>query len=62
MSKTHDPYAGCDKGCTHDLVRGVLVTDLQHDGPYPDTSPFETGWLADRITEAATRQDSRIRT
>ncbi len=43
MSKTHDPYGDCETGCTHDLVRGVLITDLKYDGPYPDTSPFETG-------------------
>jgi len=60
MSKTHDPYAGCDKNCTHDLVYGLLTDDLKRDGPYPDRSPFETGWLADRITEAATRQNSRV--
>jgi len=65
MSKVHDPYAGCDKDCTHDLHRGVLVDDLKHDGPYPDVSPLlGAGWLADRITEAVTRQatDSRMRT
>ena len=62
MSKTHDAYAGCDKDCTHDLVRGVLVADLKHDGPYPDTSPFEASWLADRVREAVTQQATRVRT
>ena len=62
MSQVHDPYGGCETGCTHDLVPGVLVADLKHDGPYPETSPFESGWLADRIEAAAGRQTSRVRT
>ena len=24
----HDPYRGCEKDCTHDLARGVLVSEL----------------------------------
>lgn len=57
--KQHDPYGDCETGCTHDLVRGVLVADLEHDGPYLDTSSFEIGWLADRIAVAAEQQTSR---
>ncbi len=31
----HDPYAGCEGGCAHDLARGVLVNELKEkDGPY----------------------------
>ena len=29
-----DPYRRCEGGCTHDLARGVLVSDLaRSDGP-----------------------------
>lgn len=65
MDEIHDPYGGCESGCTHDLVRGVLVADLKHDGSYPDTSPLlGAGWLAARIAEAVSQQatDSRVRT
>jgi hypothetical protein len=37
--KIHDPYKHCEsaEGCTHDLVRGVLVSELlSGDGPFPD--------------------------
>lgn len=61
----HDPYGGCEAGCTYDLVRGVLLADLNHDGPYPDTPLLlGAGWLAARIAEVVSQQatDSRIRT
>ncbi len=30
----YDTYRSCDRGCTHDLARGVLVDDLRdRDGP-----------------------------
>lgn len=57
MEKIHDPYGGCETGCTHDLARGVLTVDLEHEGPYPDRYPLLTpGWLTDRIAEAVNRQ------
>ena len=36
-----DPYANCERTCYHDLARGMLVTDLKHDGPYTD---FADAW------------------
>jgi hypothetical protein len=42
-----DPYRRCEDHCNHDLVRGILVSDLLGtDGPYRPTSllvtlPFE---------------------
>ena len=40
---THfDPYARCEKGCTHDLARGVTKEALLGgDGPYPGSSPLQ---------------------
>ena len=39
----HDPYRRCEGSCTHDLARGVLVTELlAGDGPYPDSHPLLT--------------------
>ncbi len=33
---TLDPYRRCEDGCSHDLARGVLLSDLRDDdGPYP---------------------------
>jgi len=33
---TFDPYRRCEDGCSHDLARGVLLSDLRDgDGPYP---------------------------
>ncbi len=38
---THDPYRRCEGSCTHDLARGVLVSDLLADeGPFPDSHPL----------------------
>ena len=65
QDKIHDPYGGCETGCTHDLARGILVLDLEDDGPYPDTSSLlGADWLAGRIAAAVYRQatDNRIRT
>lgn len=37
----HDPYRRCEKTCSHDLVRGLLVEELlSSDGPYPDEHPL----------------------
>jgi hypothetical protein len=34
-----DPYRRCEDHCNHDLVRGILVSDLLGgDGPYRPTS------------------------
>lgn len=44
-----DPYRRCEDHCNHDLVRGILVSDLLGtDGPYRPTSllvtlPFDRG-------------------
>ncbi len=39
----HDPYGGCEKICTHDLARGVLVSELlDEEGPYPNSHPLLT--------------------
>ncbi len=63
MSKIHDPYGGCETGCTHDLVRGILITDLKHDGPYPESAlMLGRNWLAARVAAAAERQTGRIQT
>ncbi len=64
MTEFHDPYGGCDQDCGHDLARGASVQDLRtSDGPYPDSHPLlNTGPLADRIAEAATRQSNRAQT
>lgn len=34
----HDPYAKCETLCTHDVGRGVLLSEVlgDEDGPYPD--------------------------
>lgn len=59
----HDPYAGCDKDCGHDLVRGILVDDLKHDGPYPESSLLiGAQWLAAQVAAAADRQTGRLQT
>jgi hypothetical protein len=30
-----DPYQTCERGCTHDLARGVLISELQRgDGSF----------------------------
>lgn len=65
MSQVHDPYGDCESGCTHDLVRGVLVADLKHDGPYPAALPtllIGSGWLSARIEAAVEQQTSRVQT
>lgn len=32
----HDPYAGCEQCCGHELVRGVTIRELlDSDGPFP---------------------------
>ncbi len=38
-----DPYARCEKSCSHDLAIGVSVSEIvsDEDGPYPDKW---TGW------------------
>lgn len=37
----HDAYRSCEGSCTHDLARGVLVSELLDDeGPYPDSHPL----------------------
>lgn len=39
----HDPYRRCEASCTHDLARGVLVSELlASDGPFPDSHPLLT--------------------
>jgi len=38
---SYDTYRTCEGSCTHDLARGVLVSDLLNDeGPYPDSHPL----------------------
>ena len=40
---THDTYRTCEASCTHDLARGVLVSELlTREGPYPDSNPLLT--------------------
>jgi hypothetical protein len=35
-TSTPDPYAHCERECTHDLARGVLLSELLGgDGPAP---------------------------
>ena len=37
----NDAYRTCEGSCTHDLARGVLVSELINDeGPYPDSNPL----------------------
>jgi hypothetical protein len=44
VAPVHDPYGGCEGSCTHDLARGVLVSELLgQEGPYPDSHPLLTG-------------------
>jgi hypothetical protein len=41
VSAIHDPYRRCEEVCTHDLTRGILVSELlSDDGPHPDTHPL----------------------
>lgn len=41
LLEMHDPYRRCEKTCSHDLVRGLLVEELlADDGPYPDEHPL----------------------
>ncbi len=53
-----DPYRQCDGSCTHDLGRGVLVSELlSRDGPFPAVQLVVTvgarrGWLLDRTARA----------
>ncbi len=43
VAPVHDPYGGCEGSCTHDLARGVLVSELLgQEGPYPDSHPLLT--------------------
>lgn len=55
QAANHDPYAGCEEGCAHDLVRGVTIDDLlAEDGPYPTalltTDPSRRrGWLLEGL-------------
>lgn len=43
QSGIYNPYKGCEKYCNHDLIRGVLVTDLlEGDGPYQPLSRIIT--------------------
>ncbi|MCH8991171.1 MAG: hypothetical protein IIA44_05395 [Acidobacteria bacterium] len=43
VAPAHDPYGGCEGSCTHDLARGVLVSELLgQEGPYPDSHPLLT--------------------
>ncbi len=54
-----DPYRRCEEHCNHDLVRGILVSDLlESDGPYRPTSllvtlPFDRGTRDDAIRRAS---------
>lgn len=35
----HDPFRNCERKCNHDLVRGVLTSDLlREDGPNPPSN------------------------
>lgn len=54
-----DPYRRCEDHCNHDLVRGILVSDLLGtDGPYRPTSllvtlPFDRGAREDELRRAS---------
>jgi hypothetical protein len=39
-SPVYDPYLGCEDGCSHDLAKGILTSDLLRDGPFKITSKF----------------------
>jgi hypothetical protein len=42
-SDAYDAYRACEGSCTHDLARGVLVSELlDEEGPYPDSHPLLT--------------------
>ena len=51
--RVHDPYRHCEtKGCTHDLAKGVLLSELLGgDGPFPPIwdKPIGIGWLAEAL-------------
>jgi hypothetical protein len=50
---TYDPYRSCESTCTHDTARGVLTSDLSHDGPFAD---FADAWLnGDSLSAIARR-------
>ncbi len=39
----YDAYRTCEGSCTHDLARGVLISELLgREGPYPDSHPLLT--------------------
>ena len=43
LNPAHDVYHGCEKTCTHDLARGVLIEELvKIDGPHPEPFPALT--------------------
>ncbi len=54
-----DPYRRCEDHCNHDLVRGILVSDLLgSDGPYRPTSllvtlPFDRGFRESDVPQAS---------
>ena len=54
-----DPYRRCEDHCNHDLVRGILVSDLLGlDGPYRPTIllvtlPFDRGARDDDLRRAS---------
>jgi hypothetical protein len=56
-----DPYRGCEDGCSHDLAKGVLTSELLGgDGPfdlitYPTQPPLMVLWNAAR---AATTEET----
>ena len=53
-TKTHDAYRTCEQSCTHDLARGVLVSELiSAEGPFPDSNPLmSTGPIAASVLRA----------
>ena len=49
----YDAYRNCERSCTHDLARGVLTSDLDHDGPCAD---YATDWMnGNALSGAAAR-------
>ena len=41
VTQIHDPFRRCEEVCTHDLARGLLVSELLGgEGPYPDSHPL----------------------
>lgn len=59
FDQVDDPYRRCEDHCNHDLVRGILVSDLlSGDGPYRPTSllvtlPFDRAMHDSNLRQAS---------